>query len=113
MTTLTVIDKTCRYNLTELPSPVVAITRKGDDGSVENPTTAYIWSGAFPVPARGEKVFVNMNGFGSGTVHSYFLEHGWLGVRVVLDVDPEWHVKQSKGTKYEGSALVFGAELKA
>lgn len=107
------IDYSNHYDLPSLPAPIEPVSKKDDDsGNINSPTTAYVWSGKFPIPAIGERVFVNMNGFGAGVVESYFVEHGFLGVCVVVDVAPAWHVKQTKGSKYEGKALVFGAELK-
>jgi len=68
-----------------------------------------LWSGKNPVPpAIGERVTINFNGLGPGTVESYFIEDRWLGVKVKLDKQPEWHRKQNPGRDF---ALVFGREL--
>lgn len=106
-------DESCRYDLPAVPLPTIApeydqdrhITNKPD------PTVTLMWSGTF-LPAIGDRVFVNMNGLGFGRVVSYFTEHGWLGVTVRLEKDPDWHVKQCRGSKWAGCALVFGAEIK-
>ncbi len=68
-----------------------------------------VWSGKTEPPAIGAKVRINFNQLGSGVVESYFTEHGWLGVRIRLDKQPEWHRKQN-GTN-RNYALVFGIEL--
>ncbi len=72
------------------------------------------WSGARAIPAIGESVVIAINNLGPGRVESYFIEpeplNGYLGVKVVLDAPPAWHVKQNPGRNF---ALVFGAELKA
>ncbi|MDD5510469.1 MAG: hypothetical protein PHI12_06655 [Dehalococcoidales bacterium] len=67
-----------------------------------------MWSGKKPLPKIGDKVTINFNQLGTGIVESYFIEDEWLGVRVRLDNEPEWHKKQNPGRPY---ALVFGLEL--
>jgi len=67
------------------------------------------WSNDKFDPNIGDRVLVNFNGFGTGTVVSYFAEHGYRGVRVKLDKQPEWHQKQGQPPY----ALVFGQEIKA
>lgn len=65
------------------------------------------WSG-HEVPKIGDKVKINFNGLGSGVVVCYFWEHGYAGVEVKLDKQPDWHAKQNgKGH----NSLVFGAEI--
>ncbi len=68
-----------------------------------------VWSGKTEPPAIGAKVRINFNQLGSGVVESYFTEHGWLGVKVRLDKQPEWHRKQNGADR--NFALVFGIEL--
>ena len=71
------------------------------------------WSGGknFPAPPRiGERVQIDMNGFGPGTVVGYFVETGWLGVEVKVDQRPDWHLKQN-GDRHP-NPLVFGSELR-
>lgn len=65
------------------------------------------WSGAFPVPTIGQKVKVTMNSMGTGTVLDYFWEHGFLGVRVILDKPPKWFREQNNSPV----AMVFGTEI--
>lgn len=65
------------------------------------------WSGTFD-PSIGDRVEIPFNGLGAGTVVSYFCEHGYRGVRVKLDKQPEWHQKQGNPPY----ALVFGAETR-
>ena len=76
--------------------------------------TQAVWSGSQPIPPIGGRVNVIVNGFGVGTVVAYFIntdENGtaYLGVEVLPDVRPDWHIKQ------EGDArphcCMFGAEL--
>lgn len=66
------------------------------------------WSGEGDPPAIGATVDVKFNGLGKGRVTSYFVEHGYLGVRVAFDSPPDWYVKQN-GRHYAGH--VFGLEL--
>jgi len=66
------------------------------------------WSGTFD-PNIGDRVEVTLNGFGAGTVVSYFCEHGYRGVRVKLDKQPKWHRKQGQPPY----VLAFGAEIRA
>jgi len=67
------------------------------------------WSAKFAVPAIGSRVYVNMNDFGEGVVVSYFIEHGYVGVEVDLDRQPDWHVEEHGKGKH---ILVFGIEVK-
>lgn len=95
----------CEYNLTELPEVVQLTEANRPDKMVLK------WSGIFPIPAIGSHVTITMHKLGPGVVESYFFEHGYLGVCVKLSAQPEWHEKQSKGTRWENSALVFGQEI--
>lgn len=101
------------YDLPEPPSPVVApIWKEDEDGSnrhVTNAADGVLWSGPLPVPASGTKVDIKMNHLGTGTIVGYFVEHGWLGVKVKLDTKAEWY---PKGAKFDGFAFVFGAEIR-
>jgi hypothetical protein len=106
----------CLYNLKEFPATVRTVGI-----NVENP-----WMGLTftpdnvevpvkhtfkRVPAIGDVVRITFNGLGTGTVVSYFVEHQYAGVCVRLDNDPAWHVKQCRGSRWAGCALVFGAEI--
>ena len=66
------------------------------------------WSGGFEVPVIGERLRVKFNQLGAGTVAGYFVAHGYLGLRVDLDQQPEWHARQNPGQPW---AFVFGAEV--
>lgn len=66
------------------------------------------WSGKCAVPAVGDRVRIRLNRLGSGVVVSYFTEDGWVGVRVLLDVVPDWLARQNPGDR---TALAFGAEI--
>ena len=95
----------CRYDLPVMPEGVILRTdeNEGDD-------TLTKWSGVFPVPAIGDKV-QHTGEWGTGTVVSYFVEHGWLGLYVRLDNDPAWHAKQNAGKPYAGHVHSFGIEI--
>jgi len=67
------------------------------------------WSGDGDPPAIGAEVDVGFNALGKGRVTSYFIEHGYLGVRVAFDAPPDWYVKQN-GREHHGH--IFGAELR-
>ena len=101
----------CIYGLLEPPTTVEA--GEGNDDVLAG-TVVPTKHSFKEMPKRGDRVVVGVNTLGPGTVSSYFVEHGYVGVAVKLDTatEPEWHKKQCKGTKYEGYALVFGAELK-
>jgi hypothetical protein len=108
-------DESCVYDLTAIPLPLVTpIYGDDQDRTISNkpdPGVALLWSGDF-IPARGDRVHIRMNEFGDGTITGFFTEHGWLGLIVKLDAAPAWHRKQNRGHKYQGSVLVFGAEVK-
>lgn len=82
----------CQYD--EYEKPVVDDPERG-------------WKGTSELPDLGTKVKINFNQFGTGTVHSYFVEHNFIGVRVKLDKQPEWHKNQGQPPY----ALVFGPEI--
>ena len=67
------------------------------------------WSGEKIPPKIGDRVNIIMNNFGIGTVLDYEVRHGWLGVKVKVDKQPEWSKKQS-GLMNEFT--FFGAEIK-
>lgn len=81
-------------------------TWEGDDY-----TDKLRWTGKKDVPDLGIKVRINFNSFGTGTVVGYFEEYGFAGVVVKLDNDPDWHVRQCKGTWHAGMVLAFGNDL--
>lgn len=97
---------TCQYNLPELPDGTVLLRPDNFEDR-----SAMKWSGSYPIPTIGERVDVLINKLGHGTVESYFVEHGFVGITVKLDAPPDWHRKQTAGTHYEGKALVFGKEI--
>ncbi len=109
------------YNLLALPERIIqqrdVPERPVDDGGgidldafrEANPG-AVIWSGKKDAPpAIGARVRVTINRFGMGTVESYFVEYSFLGVRVLLDEQPDWHAEQKPGEPW---VLVFGLEIK-
>jgi len=78
------------------------------------PREGAIWSGDFPIPERGDKVYVRFNNFHSGIVRGYFVEYDYLGVYVEPDEPPQWWIDQSvkeTGCRHR-CCMVFGAELK-
>ena len=105
-----------RYDLVELPSwehPNYMPNGFVEDGAGERAAInggPYLWGNALPPPTIGTRVNVIMNGFGPGVVESYFIEHGFLGVRVRPDVRPEWHIKQNGPDR--NYCLVFGTEIR-
>jgi hypothetical protein len=66
------------------------------------------WSGSKYPPAIGDRVKVNFNEFGDGTVLDYLVTDGWLGILVKIDKQPNWSIKQS-GLRNEFT--FYGAEL--
>ncbi|MGA2253036.1 MAG: hypothetical protein ABSG53_00105 [Thermoguttaceae bacterium] len=83
------------------------------------PRAGAAWSGPMPIPQRGDRVFVDFNGFGPGTVRGYFTEWGgdqdYLGVYVECDTPPDWWVLQQLDDGDDRimlCTLAFGAELK-
>lgn len=109
----------CVYNLPTLPAgivngrdvPMMPDGRHFDmDALRATAPDAIVWSGKGEPLAIGTRVRINFNGFGEGTVRDYFVEHGFLGVRVFLDKQPDWHKKQRPGQPW---ALVFGNEVDA
>jgi hypothetical protein len=101
-------------DITELPqwAPVIKTSEGHLDPTIARRAVAtnsgpYAWSNGNPPPKRGDEVVVKMNRLGVGHVDSYFVEHGYLGVKVALKEPPDWLLKQS-GDRF---AMVFGAEI--
>jgi hypothetical protein len=82
-----------------------------NDRKVLNDADPYKWSGSKPPPTIGERVHCYMNGLGQGKVVNYFVEYGWLGVRVQLDCNPGWRRKQLNGKN--PPACMFGVDLES
>lgn len=72
---------------------------------LSEPPEGVKWGGNYK-PELGQRVLVTMNKFGEGTIVSFFHEHGYLGVRVKLDHQPDWHRDQGQPPY----VLVFGPE---
>lgn len=84
----------------------------------------YVWRGADPIPAQGERVQVTLNGLGPGTVSGFFLageagkadpanpERRFLGVAVMLESPPDWYKQQTPSYQTD-PARVFGPEVTA
>ena len=107
--------ETCQYELKTIPNFTRVLV--GVNGQTEPEWRASVdaapgikWGhGKFENPPElGTSVRINFNGLGTGIVAAYFVEHGWLGVKVMLDSRPDWHKKQAPDKPY---ALVFGAEI--
>jgi hypothetical protein len=87
--------------------PIFAIG-ESNTAILNNNYTQVKWSNTQYPPSVGDRVNVVMNGFGFGTVIDYFALEGWLGIKVSVDKQPDWHKKQG-GTN---PISVFGAEVK-
>lgn len=96
------------------------------NGKVEGTFPAYQsgddllkWSGAFPLPAIGDRVYITNIGW--AIVKGYFSEAGFLGCMTLAENPPEWLKKQRerdlKSPRKQpewitmGIGCEFGAEL--
>lgn len=85
-----------------------------DDGFYMGPLVGR-WSNE-RLPKIGDKVRVTFNQLGTGKIISFFSDGGdlsknkspYIGVEVLADNRPKWHVKQNPG---QLSYHVFGAEI--
>ena len=67
------------------------------------------WSGKGAIPAVGDTVNVRLNSIGEGCVTGYFVQDGYVGVKVKIFNPPEW----MKCNNPEGEdSFIFGAEIK-
>jgi len=99
----------CRYNIEVLSERFVSIDSSADWDNLP-PELKWSKTAAFPEPpAVGTRVHVRFNRLGVGTVQGYFVEHGWLGVHVLPDARPQWHIDQNGLEK--NYYLVFGNEI--
>jgi hypothetical protein len=78
-----------------------------------------MWSGAFPVPAIGSRVFIKMNNIGWAVVKGYFESCGYVGVMTLPVNPPAWlreQLNEPKGPNCpdwvrEGVGREFRSEL--
>lgn len=61
------------------------------------------WSGDFPIPPVGSKVWVKMNSIGWAVVKGYFESHGYVGLMTLPTKPPTWLRKQMKNDLAEES----------
>lgn len=77
-----------------------------------------MWSGDFPIPPVGSRVFVRMNRIGWAVVKGYFESCGFVGLMTLPLNPPEWLIKQRKRDQKEtqpkwakeGIGCTFGNE---
>lgn len=93
-----------------------------DAATLDKAEGLYVWRGAAPIPAEGERVQVKHNGLGPGKVDGYFLageagkadpehpERRFLGVAVTLQSPPDWYKAEHPNYQSE-PARVFGLEV--
>lgn len=80
-----------------------------DGKPVPDPFDKPKWAKDQPPPEIGAEIVATINNCGPAKVVGYFVQHGWLGLRVELLEPPEWFVKQNKGNR---RGHVFGPEFK-
>lgn len=97
----------CSYFLPAPPLPVQVVIPVAGATVPEFLAGHCRWSSSRPVPAIGEAVFTPMNGYGRGRVTSYFVEQGWLGLHVTLDL-PIQRPPHRVGCK---DAMLYGTDL--
>lgn len=97
-----------RYDLAELPD---GWHRAKDDAGEPLLDWGPFWSGREEPPSVGARLSLAVNNFGWAIVTGYFVEHGFLGVKVVLDDPPEWLVKQCEREKRDPAPMLFGNEV--
>lgn len=100
----------CQYNIEVLSEGVLCIDPPSAPGDWDKLPKSAKWSkGAFASPPEiGTRVRAKINELGTGTVQGYFIEHGWVGVHVLPDCRPAWHVRQNGEKNYY---LLFGIEV--
>lgn len=98
-----------RYELQEIPAGVQTIQDGQDVLKIKEANPGVTFFSAPAIPAKGDKVAINFNGLGTGVVVDYFTEYAFLGLRVKLDKQPEFHAKRCPKWPY---ALVFGNDIK-
>lgn len=82
-----------------------------------------MWSGAFPLPEIGSRVFIVMNSIGWAVVKGYFASEGFLGVMTLATNPPKWLRAQQRRERQrqdgrqrpqwmlDGIGCEFGAEI--
>jgi hypothetical protein len=82
--------------------------------------TEMAWSGDFPIPDIGTKIFVRMNKIGYAVVKGYFKSAGFVGVMAIPTKPPRWLKDQIKrdakdpstpNWAKEGIGCFFGLEI--
>lgn len=78
-----------------------------------------MWSGDFPIPAIGTRVYIRLNSIGWGVVKGYFESCGYVGVMTLPENPPKWLRDQQRRNNNAGSpqwmregiGCEFGSEL--
>lgn len=92
--------------LSELPS-----FQHATFGGGEPPTALPKWTGMDHPPKVGAIVNLKVNQIGPAAVRGYFLEDGWLGLKVFPLDPPDWYVRQNGLDK--PLAFVSGKDVEA
>jgi hypothetical protein len=106
----------CTYDLNNVPLNTVCINPTEEEiqrhAAARANGECCLWGWGPHIPEIGAKVRITFNQLGTGTVESYFVEYGWLGVCVLLDKVPEWKRRQQADDLNKCAvALVFGREI--
>ena len=70
------------------------------------------WSGTFPLPAIGDRVYLRINSIGWGYVKGYAEVEGFLGLMVEPLDPPAWYIKQGNAQREEHAQALRMTEEK-
>jgi hypothetical protein len=109
-----------------IPKPIpTARTKKDKNGNtfpvyLDARGKPMMWSGDFPIPEIGSRVYIKLNGIGWAIVKGYFESCGYVGLMTLASNPPNWLRNQQEREKLEGRipdwrkagiGCEFGAEL--
>jgi hypothetical protein len=107
-----------------VPTGTISEARKLDDATFplyrENDGNLLKWSGDFPLPKVGDRIYITMNGIGWAYVMGYFASEDYLGVMTLATKPPAWlrqlnrkHAKDASKPEWirRGIGCEFGTEI--
>lgn len=102
------------------PTPTDRTGKDGHAVYLDAEGKEMLWSAKFPIPAIGQRIYINMNGIGWAVVKGYFESCGYVGVMTLPTRPPKYLRDQNKADRKDlskpqwyrdGIGCEFGSEI--